>query len=277
MFVLMFNVCVCVLVAAGVFCVNREQAKEHSTKERNPSPARRGPSSALWNHTCTPSGQYSHTGSGSSSSSSKVSASAKTVSFSLLNQTIDADNTIRSSSAAMAVVQPRPQRNERDCESEEEEEPRARSPAVPVPVPLLPPLEIDTANDTTTDSDANCEPLTATSDASAAQNATTSNATTLDSTSDAPRAGLARELSLSEPHGTRAGSVGETLLSSSLFVAPARTSIFLICLCLYRGGDAVRRRARPAAGGAHGEGGDCRAARDGQTHGSGLCDHKQRE
>lgn len=83
----------------------------------------------------------------------------------------------------MAVVQPRPQRDERDCESEEEEEPRARSPAVPVPVPLLPPLEIDTTNDSTADGDSNIDqsapPQT---DSSAAQNATTSSAANLDNT-----------------------------------------------------------------------------------------------
>lgn len=126
----------------------------------------------------------------------------------------------------MAVVQPRPQRNERDCESEEEEEPRARSPAVPVPVPLLPPLEIDTANDTTTDSDANCEPSTVLSDG--AQNLTTSNATTLDSTEgiaantavESDRVTASNTL-FNRIHGSTGGGPVSVSMSASVLAPPA--------------------------------------------------------
>jgi hypothetical protein len=72
------------------------------------------------------------------STSLSVKRLAKSVSFSIMNQTIDADNTIRKSSVAVVVVPPKVPIDERESDSEEElpKKTLARSPAVPFSVPL---------------------------------------------------------------------------------------------------------------------------------------------
>ncbi len=82
------------------------------------------------------------------SSKGNSSSSAKQVSFSLMNQTIDADNTIRKSSVAMAVVPPKSARDDRDADSDDDL-PKTNTVygKSPVPVPLVGPATTGAIDD----------------------------------------------------------------------------------------------------------------------------------